>query len=96
MQKAQNLYIKHLYAVGEDQQDSLANSTVVLPEIMVNEVTLQEDRGWYRNKCEFREHSHNSRETPQQTKEYTKKVTTNHLYGTKTMQDSKYSDSLQN
>ena len=59
MQKAQDLHIKHLYAIGEDQ-DSVANSSDVLPEITVNEVTSQEDRGWYRNKRDFREHSQNS------------------------------------
>ena len=58
MQKAQDLHIKHLYAVGEDQ-GSLASSTDVLPEITINEVTSWEDRGQYRNKCEFREHSQN-------------------------------------
>ena len=34
MQKAQDLHIKHLYAIGEDQ-DSVANSSDVLPEITV-------------------------------------------------------------
>ena len=48
MQKAQDLHIKHLYAIGEDQ-DSVANGSDVLPEITVNEVTSREDRGWYRN-----------------------------------------------
>ena len=38
MQKAQDLHIKHLYAIGEDQ-DSVASSSDVLPEITVNEVT---------------------------------------------------------
>ena len=38
MQKAQDLHIKHLYAIGEDQ-DSVASSSAVLPEIIVNEVT---------------------------------------------------------
>ena len=38
MQKA-HLHIKHLYALGEDQQDSsTTNSQDVLPEITVNEV----------------------------------------------------------
>ena len=54
MQKAQDLHIKHLYAIGEDQ-DSVTNSSDVLPEITVNEVTSREDRGWYRNKRDFRE-----------------------------------------
>ena len=39
MQKAQDLHIKHLYALGEDQQDSsTTSSTDALPEIRVNEV----------------------------------------------------------
>ena len=38
MQKAQDLHIKHLYAIGEDQ-DSVTSSSDVLPEITVNEVT---------------------------------------------------------
>ena len=41
MQKAQDLHIKHLYAIGEDQ-DSVTSSSDVLPEITVNEVTSQE------------------------------------------------------
>ena len=45
MQKAQDLHIKHLYAIGEDQ-DSVASSSDVLLEITVNEVTSREDRGW--------------------------------------------------
>ena len=61
MQKAQDLHIKHLYAIGEDQ-DSVANGSDVLPEITVNEVTSRGDRGWYRNKRDFREHLQNSRE----------------------------------
>ena len=59
MQKAQDLHIKHLYVIGEDQ-DSVASSSDVLPEITVNEVTPREDRGWYRNKCDFQEHPQNS------------------------------------
>ena len=61
MQKAQDLHIKHLYAIGEDQ-DSVANGSDVLPEITVNEVSSRDDRGWYRNKCDFREHSQKSGE----------------------------------
>ena len=38
MQKAQDLHIKHLYAIGEDQE-SLTSSSDVLPEITINEVT---------------------------------------------------------
>ena len=55
-----------------------------------------ETRGWYRNKCEFREHSQNSWEIPQQMKDYTKKVMFNQPYVTKPKQDSEYSDSLRN
>ena len=57
MQKAQDLHIKHLYALGEDQQDSSMASSDILPEIMVNEVTTHDDREWYRNKCEYSEYS---------------------------------------
>ena len=53
MQKAQDLHIKHLYAIGEDQ-DSVTSSSDALLEITVNEVTSREDRGWYRNKRDFR------------------------------------------
>ena len=74
MQKAQDLHIKHLYAIGEDQE-SATSSNDVLPEITINEVTSREGRGWYKNKCEFREHSHNLRETSLQRREYTKRVT---------------------
>ena len=38
MQKAQDLHIKYLYAIGEDQ-DSVMSSSDVLPEITINEVT---------------------------------------------------------
>ena len=92
MQKAQDLHIKHLYAIGEDQ-DSVTNSSDVLPEITVNEVTSREDRGWYRNKCDFREHSQNSREKSPQKKEYSKQVTFNQPSQTKTTNGREYSDS---
>ena len=36
MQKAQDLHIKHLYALGEEQQDSSTASPDVLPEITVS------------------------------------------------------------
>ena len=49
MQKVQDLHIKHLYAIGKDQE-SVASSNDVLPEITINEVTSREDRGWYKNK----------------------------------------------
>ena len=61
MQKAQDLHIKHLYAIGEDQ-DSVISSSDGLPEITINKVTSREDRGWYKNKRDFREHSQNLRE----------------------------------
>ena len=38
MQKAQDLHIKHMYAIGEDQDSVISNSDA-LPEITVNEVT---------------------------------------------------------
>ena len=95
MRKAQDLHIKHLYAIGEDQ-DSVTSSSDVLPEITVNEVTSREDRGWYRNKCDFREHSQNSREISPQRREYSKKVTFNQLFGTRTANYSEYSDSSRN
>ena len=95
MQKAQDLHIKHLYAIGEDQ-DSVTNSSDVLPEITVNEVTSREDRGWYRNKCDFREHSQNSREISPQRREYSKKVTFNQPSGMRTANNSEYSDSSRN
>ena len=93
MQKAQDLHIKHLYAIGEDQ-DSVANSSDVLPEITVNEVTSREDRGWYRNKRDFREHSQNSREKSPQRREYLKQVTFNQP--SETRASSEYSDSSRN
>ena len=95
MQKAQDLHIKHLYAIGEDQ-DSVTSSSDVLPEITVNEVTSREDRGWYRNKRDFREHSQNSREMSPQRREYSKKVTFNQPSGTRTANNSEYSDSSRN
>ena len=95
MQKAQDLHIKHLYAIGEDQ-DSVTNSSDVLPEITVNEVTSREDRGWYRNKRDFREHSQNSREKSPQKKEYSKQVTFNQPSQTRTTNGREYSDSSRN
>ena len=59
-------------------------------------MTSREDRGWYKNKCEFREHSHNLREISPQRREYTKRVTFNQPFGTKTTNDSEYSDSSGN
>ena len=95
MQKAQDLHIKHLYAIGEDQ-DSVTNNSDVLPELTVNEETSREDRGWYRNKCDFREHSQNSREKSPQKKEYSKQVTFNQPSETRTTNGREYSDSSRN
>ena len=95
MQKAQDLHIKHLYAIGEDQ-DSVTSSSDVLPEITINEVTSREDRGWYKNKRDFREHSQNSREILPQRREHSKRVTFNQLSETRTASNSKYSDSSRN
>ena len=95
MQKAQDLHIKHLYAIGEDQ-DSVANGSDALPEITVNEVTPREDRGWYRNKRDFREHSQNSREMSPQRREYSKKVMFNQPSETRITNSSEYSDSSRN
>ena len=95
MQKAQDLHIKHLYATGEDQE-SVTSSNDVLPEITINEVASQEDRGWYKNKREFREHSQNSQEILPQRREYTKRVTFNQPSGPKTANNSEYSDSSRN
>ena len=95
MQKVQDLHIKHLYAIGEDQ-DSVTSSSDVLPEITINEVTSREDRGWYKNKRNFREHSQNSREISPQRREYSKRVTFNQPSGTRTANNSDYSDSSRN
>ena len=95
MQKAQDLHIKHLYAIGEDQ-DSVTSSSDVLPEITINEVTSREDRGWYKNKRDFREHSQNSREISPQRREYSKRVTFNQPSGMRTANNSDYSDSSRN
>ena len=71
MQKAHDLHIKHLYALGEDQQDvSTTNSQDVLPKIMVNEANTRETRGWYKNNRDFSEHSQNLLEVPRQTNNY--------------------------
>ena len=71
MQKAQDLHIKHLYASGEDQQEILTtNSQEVMPEITVNEANIRENKGWYLNNREFREHSQDSREMQRQPNSY--------------------------
>ena len=79
MQKAQDLHIKHLYAMGEDQQGvSTASSDSVLPEITVNEVNTWDNRSWYRYKCQGHEgsdYSRNSWEMSQHVNNYSKKVT---------------------
>ena len=95
MQKAQDLDIKHLYVLGEDQ-DSVTSSSDVLPEITVNEVTSREDRGWYKNKCDFREHSQNLREISPQRREYSKKVTFNQPSGMRTANNRESSNSSRN
>ena len=63
---------------------------------MVNKVTSWDNRGWYRNKRELREHSQISWESPRQMNDYMKKVTFNQPYGTKATQDSEYSNSSLN
>ena len=71
MQKAQDLHIKHLYVLGEDQQDSSTTiSPDALPEITVNEVNTHENRGWYKNNHDFSKHSQNSWEAPRQMNNY--------------------------
>ena len=81
MQKAQDLHIKHLYG---------------LPEITINEVNSREDRGWYKNKCDFREHSQNSQKISPQRREYSKRVTFNQSSGMRTANNSDYSNSSRN
>ena len=95
MQKAQDLHIKHLHAIGEDQ-DSVTSSSDGLPEITINKVTSREDRGWYKNKRDFREHSQNSREISPQRKEYSERVTLNQASGSRTTNNNDYSNSSQN
>ena len=92
MQKVQDLHIKHLYTIGKDEE-SVTSSNDVLPEITINEVTSREDRGWYKNKREFREHLHNLREISLQRRDYTKRVTFNQSFRIKSANDSEYSDS---
>ena len=72
MQKAQDLHIKHLYVLGEDQQDSsTTSSSDALLETIVSEVNARENKGWYKSNCEYSEHSKNSREVPRQMGNYT-------------------------
>ena len=61
MQRAQDLHIKHLYALGEDQQDIPNESSEnILPKITVNEVNIHDNRGWYRNRHQEHEDSNYS------------------------------------
>ena len=64
MQKAQDLHIKHLYAIGEEQQDPAVTSSEGPPEITVNKMNTGKNRGWYRNQSKTSEYSQNSHETP--------------------------------
>ena len=95
MQKAQDLHIKHLYAIGKDQE-SVTSSNDVLPEITINEVASREDKGWYKNKRKFREHSQNSWEISPLRREYTKRITFNQPFQTKTTNNSEYNESSRN
>ena len=71
MQKAQDLHIKHLYASGEDQQEvHVTNSQETPPEIMVNEASIRENKGWYQSNRDFREHSQDSREMQRRPPNY--------------------------
>ena len=81
MQKAQNLHINHLYAIGEDQQNqSTTSSTDTLPEFTINELNTRDHRGWNRNQHENGDYSQNSIETSRQHG-YNKKVTSRKLNG---------------
>ena len=91
MQKTQDLNIRHLYALGEDQQESSTKSLDILPEIMVNKVNTHDNRGWYRNRCESRDYSQNSREL-NRPNNYAKKVTFRQPHGTQTDLNSEHSD----
>ena len=96
MLKAQDLHIKHSYAIGEEQQDPAVTTSDGLPEITVSEMNTRENRGWYRNRRKSSEHSQNTHETPRATTSYNKKVTFDRGFGTKTVSDSETSNSLQN
>ena len=63
MQRAQDLNIKHLYALGEDHQDPSMASSDGLPEITVNEMNTRDNRGWYKSICKDSKYSQNSCET---------------------------------
>ena len=92
MQKAQDLHIKHLYAIGEEQQDPSIASSDGLPEITVNKMNTHENRGWYRNRCKTTEHSQNLHEMPQPTNNYNKKVMFDQGYGARTVSNNKPSN----
>ena len=79
MQKAQDLHIKHLYVIGEEQQDLSIASSDGLPEIMVNEMNTHENRGWYRNQRETSKHSQNSHEMPRPANNYNKNAHTERI-----------------
>ena len=81
--------------IGEDQE-LVTSGSYVLPEITIKKVTSREDRGWYKNKCNFREHSQNLWEVSAQRREYTKRVTFNQPSGMRIANNSKYSDSSRN
>ena len=92
MQKAQDLHIKHLYAIGEEQQDPAVTSSEGPPEITVNKMNTGKNRGWYRNQSETSEYSQNSHETPRPTN---KKVTFDRAYDVRTASNSEPSGSSQ-
>ena len=93
MQKAQDLHIKHLYAIDEDQQDSTVSDPDVSPEIIINEMKIRDNRGWYQNRHEDSEHLQNSCETPRQMNDYKKKVKFDRPYGTGPTANSEFSES---
>ena len=98
MQKAHDLHIKHLYALGEDQQDSsssITSSTDALPEIMVNEVNTRETRRWHRDRCETSDYLQNSWEQQRQYG-YQKRQTFNQQHKAQAEQNSESRDYSQN
>ena len=82
IQKLQDLHIKHLDAVGEDQQDSTPIGPYVPPEIIVNEMNICNNRGWYRNRCKDSKPLQNLCEMSRQTNDYKQKVKFDRPYGT--------------
>ena len=81
MQQVQDLHIRHLYAMGEDQQsESCANpNDEPLPEITVNKVNTQENRSWYprryRQEHKSSEHLTNLCEDSQQSDGFNRRGT---------------------